>query len=143
MQSQRNTTAAARGLLLLLGLVAVGCAPMSPPSQTLPPQPTEPAAPPKVEFIALSAKWCSVCRKVPPLFVEMRPEFPNVTFLDLDVDADERAMKLAVEHDASALPYFLVLVDGKLVAKMKGILPRADMEEFLRDALAKDAKTKK
>lgn len=142
MHSQRNLSAGGRGLFLLLVFAVVGCEPTSPPVQT-PPQPTEPAAPPKVEFIALSAKWCSVCRKVPPLFDEMRPVFPNVTFLDLDVDDDKRAMQLAVEHDATALPYFLVLVDGKLVAKLKGLLPRADMDEFLRDALAKDAKTKK
>lgn len=132
--------------LVFVAFVTVGCEPVSRPNQTPPPaQPTEPTPPPppKVEFIALSAKWCSVCRRVPPLFDELRPAYPNVTFLDLDVDDDKRAMKLAVEHDAVALPYFLILIDGKLVAKMKGILPKEDMDEFLRDALAKDAKAKK
>lgn len=140
MQTLRNTPAIARGLLLLLALVAVGCGPTEPPSETPPAQPIDPANLENVEFIALSAKWCTVCRRVPPLFAEMRPDYPNVTFLYLDIDTDDRAMKLAVEHNATALPYFLVLVDGKLVAKLRGLLPKADMDEFLRNALAKAAK---
>lgn len=113
-------------LLLLTVLAAGGCRPTSPRG-------TETR---KVEFIVFSAKWCSYCKQVPPVTKKLQANYPDVTFLELDVDEEEGG-KLAAEYNADALPYYIIRIDGKVVARQKGLLPYAEADKFLRGAMKK------
>lgn len=113
-------------LLVLAVFAAGGCRPTSPRG-------TETR---KVEFIVFSAKWCSYCKQVPPVTKKLQANYPDVTFLDLDVDEPEGA-KLSAEYGADALPYYFVRIDGKVVAKQRGFMPYAEADKFLSRALKK------
>jgi thiol-disulfide isomerase/thioredoxin len=128
------TTRTAFGVAGVLGLVALvcvlaGCGPTAPTATV--PDATAPTK--KVELLVFSAKWCGVCRDVPPVLTKLRAKYPKVTIRELDVDTDE-GMKLAAEYNADALPYYFLLVDGKMVDKSRGFLPYPDAERFVRDA---------
>ena len=116
-------------LLLLAGVGVVGCAPDA-PSRASAATPAQQ----QVELLVFSAKWCSVCRNVPPVLKRLEAEFPEVTIRELDVDDDE-AGKLAAEYGADALPYYFVRVDGEVVARQRGFLPYAEARQFLRAAM--------
>jgi thiol-disulfide isomerase/thioredoxin len=90
----------------------------------------------KVEFLVFSAKWCSYCKQVPPVTKKLEANYPDVTFLELDVDEEEGG-KLAAEYNAEALPYYIIRIDGKVVARQRGLLPYADADKFLRGAMKK------
>jgi len=77
-----------------------------------------------------------VCRQVPPVLEELRRIFPAVSVRELDVD-DEANSKLWSDYGSDAVPYYYVLVDGKIVARFRGFLPSEHAERFLRDALTK------
>lgn len=118
-----------RLLFALLLLALLGCMPFTNPRGTA--KETR-----KVEFLVFSAKWCSYCKQVPPVTKKLQANYPDVIFLDLDVD-EEEGSKLAAEYGADALPYYFVRIDGKVVAKQKGFLPYAEADKFLSRAMKK------
>lgn len=116
-------------LLLAAVLGVAGCMPFSPPRDTA--KETR-----RVELLVFSAKWCTYCKQVPPVLEKLRANHPDVTFVELDVD-EEEGRKLAAEYNADALPYYFVRIDGKVVAKQKGLLPYTEADKFLRGAMKK------
>lgn len=116
-------------LLLAAVFGVVGCSPFNRPRDTA--KETR-----KVEFLVFSAKWCSVCRDVPPVLTKLRANYPDVTFVELDVDEGE-GQKLAAEYRVDATPYNFIRIDGKVVARQKGLLPYAEAERFLQRAMKK------
>lgn len=116
-------------LLFAAVLGVVGCSPFARPRDTA--KETR-----KVEFLVFSAKWCSVCRDVPPVLSKLRANHPDVTFVELDVDEGE-GQKLAAEYRVDATPYNFIRIDGKVVARQRGLLPYPEAEKFLRGAMKK------
>jgi thiol-disulfide isomerase/thioredoxin len=95
----------------------------------------------KVEFVAFCAKWCEVCREVPPLLSHLQRDFPAVSFRELDVD-DEDNFKLYLKYKGDktdGLPYLFVIIDGEVVAQLRGILPYEKVVSFLRGAIRQHA----
>jgi thioredoxin-like negative regulator of GroEL len=90
----------------------------------------------KIEFIVFSAKWCGVCRDVPPVLEKLQARFPTASIRELDID-DEANLKRWSEYGSDAVPYYFILADGQIVARFRGFLPYDHAEKFLRDALKK------
>ncbi len=125
---------------LLIGFLAAGCdlASSDPAAEKVTPdQVSEFTATHKVEFIALSAQWCHVCKKVPAVLEEIQPSYPKVQFLDLDIDSDRRGQKLAIDHNASSLPTMLLLIDGELAGTQDGLYPNDHIKRFIHKSIAK------
>ena len=61
------------------------------------------------------ADWCGNCRLFAPKFNKMsdKPEYQDITFLDVNAENSPEARKLAV---VSNLPFFATFKDGNLVA---------------------------
>ncbi|HCS19919.1 MAG TPA: thioredoxin [Bacteroidetes bacterium] len=61
------------------------------------------------------ADWCGNCRLFAPKFnkLSQKPEFSDVTFLDINAEDNPEARKLA---GVSNLPFFATFKGGKLVA---------------------------
>lgn len=90
--------------------------------------------PPKVEFLAFSAKWCGVCRAVPKLLEKLREGMPNVQYREIDVDDPENEA-LVEKYSPLAMPYMFVVIDGKTVKTITGLYPYDDTMKMLSDAI--------
>ena len=114
---------------LILGLSA--CAP--PPASE--PTPFEPTASTKFEVRVLTAKWCHMCHTVPEMLDKLRTEFPTVEFREYDVD-DPAHAEMQRHYNADAVPFFVILADGKLVGRSRGLMKSDAFATYLRKTMA-------
>ncbi|XP_030498157.2 thioredoxin H1 [Cannabis sativa] len=68
-------------------------------------------------IINFTASWCGPCRRINPFYRELAKKFPNVIFLEVDVD---ELMSVAEDWTVEAMPTFLFLKEGNIVDKMVG-----------------------
>ena len=113
--------------LLILGLSA--CAPKRIDSATISDTST-------IEVQVFTATWCHNCHAVPAMLEKLRVEFPNVKFRELDAD-DGKNAKLMAKYDADAVPYFVVLADGKVADRVRGMMDYDEYVAHLRKLLSK------
>ncbi|KAF4371886.1 hypothetical protein G4B88_016949, partial [Cannabis sativa] len=66
-------------------------------------------------IINFTASWCGPCRRINPFYRELAKKFPNVIFLEVDVD---ELMSVAEDWTVEAMPTFLFLKEGNIVDKM-------------------------
>jgi thioredoxin len=123
------------GLLLMGGAFAfVVYAAFSP----APPPPGGAAASPGVAvalasgrpvLLEFSAAWCPPCRMVKPDVEALARELRGrAEVVQIDVD-EERA--LAAEYKVRGIPCFVVVKDGREVARQTGAIPKSEMRRML------------
>jgi thioredoxin 1 len=61
-------------------------------------------------IVDYGAKWCGPCRRIAPEFDRLSEQFPDITFLKIDVD---EVPELCT--DIACLPTFVFLSDGFLI----------------------------
>lgn len=124
----RNTRTSVAGLVAIVALVAIGGCVPAPVSER--------PIPKKVELLVFGAKWCKVCRDVPPIITRLKTEFPALTVEELDVDQDENfkvLMKYQLEGE-TGLPYMVILADGEVVMRILGLISYERIAKYVRDA---------
>ncbi len=70
----------------------------------------------KLVVIMCSATWCMPCKKYAPQLDQMTVNYPDVTFLHVDVDEMEDYCK-----DVNVVPTFKFYKNGKIVFTYGGI----------------------
>jgi thioredoxin 1 len=68
------------------------------------------------------APWCGPCRAMEPVFDELAASYGAVKFTKLNVDDN---MQTSARYEILSIPTLLVLVDGEVVKKVVGALPKA------------------
>ncbi len=72
-----------------------------------------------VIVIKYGAEWCGPCKRIMPDIIKLAKEYPDVYFLDVDVDNDDFG-----DHpdfnDVKTLPTFKVFIDQKLIREVRG-----------------------
>lgn len=63
------------------------------------------------------ATWCGPCNAIAPLFEELSNKYLNVKFVKVDVD---KCIETKNKYSISAMPTFIVLLNGQRVDMMKG-----------------------
>lgn len=89
---------------------------------------------PKVEFLAFTVKWCSVCKQVPKLLDELRAATPHVTFREIDAD-DPENKHLVEKYKPEANPFMFIVIDGEKVESIHGLHPFNYNHITLTDAI--------
>ena len=84
------------------------------------------------------AAWCPPCRRMAPVLGALAAERPDVLFVTLDADANQRTV---VEHGVLSMPTFLVFRDGAEILRLVGARPRHRLAEELDAALTAPALT--
>jgi thioredoxin 1 len=74
------------------------------------------------------AAWCPPCRVMEPVLGELARERPDVRFVKLDADANQRTV---VDHGVLSMPTFLVFRHGQEILRLVGSRPRRRLAEEL------------
>ena len=85
-------------------------------------------------FVDFTATWCGPCQRIGPIFETLSREYPQATFVKVDVDENQET---AQECGVRAMPTFQTFVGGQKIAEMTG----AD-EAGLREMVDKHAGSK-
>jgi thioredoxin 1 len=87
----------------------------------------------KVVFLKFSAKWCSPCLVIAPLFEVLASQHQeDALFIHIDVDSFQ---DVTMEYGISAMPTFLVIKGGETVGSIKGANSKG-LEDLVQNALS-------
>ena len=78
------------------------------------------------------APWCGPCRMVAPVLEEIALENPEIKVVKVNVD-DEPL--LAKRFRTYSIPTLVVMKDGKLAAATMGAMPKAQLVQFIDEAI--------
>jgi thioredoxin 1 len=73
--------------------------------------------PSSVTVLDFYATWCGPCKRIAPEFADLATSTPTAQFAKVNVDeADE----LSKQFGITALPTFIVLLEGQVFARVEG-----------------------
>ena len=79
------------------------------------------------------APWCGPCRMVTPILEQLASEYAGkAKIAKLNVDENPR---IASQYAIRSIPTLLLFKDGKLVDRLVGALPKAEIERHLASVL--------
>jgi thioredoxin 1 len=81
-----------------------------------------------VSIVDFYATWCGPCKFIAPKVVEFSKQYPNATYLKVDVD---KLSDLAQEYGIRAMPTFMIFKDGEKVDEIVGADP-TKLEEKIK-----------
>lgn len=81
-------------------------------------------------FVDFFAEWCGPCKQVAPKLEAYAKQYPDVTFLKVDVDNDATS-ELSSKNGISAMPTFIAFLNGEEVGKVVGA-NLGKMEELIK-----------
>jgi thioredoxin 1 len=81
------------------------------------------------------ATWCAPCRQIAP-FVEAiaASHTGKLNVGKMDIDHSQRT---PTQYDVRSIPTLLIFHQGKVIGQVVGALPKAKIEQFVQQALAK------
>lgn len=85
----------------------------------------------KPVVIDVYATWCGPCQHMAPFFEELAQAYGTIyTFAKLNVD---EARDIAIDYGVTSVPTFLFLKKGQLVDSIMGYMPKADLENKIKE----------
>nr|CAH7758604.1 unnamed protein product [Callosobruchus chinensis] len=70
--------------------------------------------------VKFGADWCSACKKLQPMYVETAKKYPDIRFIEIDVD---KLPDLASAIGVSSIPATFLLKNGKVVDQVRYVSP--------------------
>lgn len=70
-----------------------------------------------------TAAWCGPCRMLKPIFEELKGEYPNVQFEDVNIDVEPN-MEIATLYGVQSIPTVVFMDEKGEVARMVGLSPK-------------------
>ena len=81
----------------------------------------------KKVVVDFTATWCGPCKMIGPYFEECAGQYPDITFVKVDVDDNADTAQAC---QVSAMPTFIFFQDGKPVDKLMGANKDALLEKI-------------
>jgi thioredoxin 2 len=78
------------------------------------------------------AAWCAPCRGFAPVLAQAAARHPEWLFVKVDTDANPQ---LSQQLSIRSIPTLAAFRDGKVVDRVSGALPAAQLEQWLAAAL--------
>ena len=79
-----------------------------------------------------SASWCGPCRALAPVMNEVKTQFSNVLFEDIDVD---EASDIASKYNIRSVPTVVIERDGKELHRFAGAAAKMTYVNALNESL--------
>lgn len=87
----------------------------------------------KPTIIKAFATWCPHCNTMKPIFEALEKKHGNtVEFVEFDTDASP---DLVAQFEVTSLPTFILIKNGKQVARIEGELPQEELESEIKKYL--------
>ncbi len=67
------------------------------------------------------ADWCMPCKSLSPVIQQLKVEYPNINFIDINIDDEVAETKL---HGVRSVPTIIIEKDGISVNRMSGLKTR-------------------
>ena len=83
-------------------------------------------------IIDFTAVWCGPCKRIAPLFEQLKEENKEIQFHKVDVDEDTETTK---HFEIESMPTFVAVMDGKELERFSGA-----SEQKLKDLVEKLSK---
>ena len=81
-----------------------------------------------MELLDFYADWCGPCQMMGPIMAEFEEAHPEIKVKRVNIDEDEA---LAERYGVSGIPCFVVLKDGKEVAREVGVMSIKKLEKMI------------
>ncbi len=88
----------------------------------------------KPVLVDFTAEWCGPCRMVTPVLKQLAEERDDITFLQVDADANP---ELTLRYRILGLPFMALFRNGELVTSVTGAVPKSRLVNQLEAALAR------
>lgn len=86
-----------------------------------------------VVLVDFYADWCQPCKAVAPIIDELSQEFPQVSFVKVNVDENQ---DVASQYSVFSIPTFLIFKNGKVIDQFVGAQGKEAFKEKVQAALA-------
>ena len=83
-----------------------------------------------MKIIKFSAPWCVPCNTFKKVFDNVKKEFPNHEFVEIDVEEDE---ELFEKYNIRSIPHTIIEENGNTIAVIQGLVS----EDRLTDEIKK------
>ena len=70
-----------------------------------------------IKVLKFSASWCQPCKQLAPIFEQVKSEVSDVTFQEVDVDAES---SLAIQYKVRGVPTIVIEKEGQEVKRIVG-----------------------
>lgn len=71
--------------------------------------------------VKFGAEWCGPCRQLSPIIKLVEPNFPQIEFLDIDIDNE---LELSRELGVKSFPNIVFISHGETLKDSKGEIKR-------------------
>ena len=84
--------------------------------------------------VKFSADWCGPCRTLAGIMDDVTPDYQNVNFIEIDVEADGMD-EIVSNYSIRNIPVLAFIKNGKLLNKNVGLVDKVKITELINNNL--------
>ncbi|MCH5212616.1 MAG: thioredoxin family protein [Oscillospiraceae bacterium] len=87
----------------------------------------------KTVMVEFFSDGCVPCKRMSPILAELEEEYNELKFVKLNISFGAETAK---KYDVMSSPTFIFFKDGNEIKRVRGVVPRDDMEDIIEEVSA-------